>query len=87
MPWATPRRARRSVRCSCGAGLSGVKKCLPREQQEEECQDENGVLEDPPGEAQPLALAGQYPGQHAHRERSRDREADDSYDDEHLGKL
>jgi hypothetical protein len=77
----------RWVRCWRGAGRSRVKKCLSRKQKQNESQAENRVLEDLPGEAQPLAIAGESPREHRDAERDHDRKAEDPQDDDHLGIL
>ena len=78
MPWAC---------CSRAAGQSRVKKCLPRKQDQDKSHTENRVLEDLPGEAQPLAIACESPSEHRDPERDRDRKAEDPQGDDHLGIL
>ena len=74
-------------KCSRGAALSSVKKCLPREQKQHHRQDVNPVLENPPGETKPLAIAGEGPGEHAAGQRDGERQTDQPEDSEHLGVL
>jgi hypothetical protein len=64
-----------------------VKKCLCREQKQDERQAENRVAEDAPGAPEPFSVTGKRPCENRKPERDHDREADDPESDEHLGVL
>lgn len=59
---------------------------LQREQRQHQDHEEKGVLEDAPGDAQILALAGKHVKQHERAERHGNCQADDA-DDQHSGRL
>ena len=81
MECALRRRATLWKNCSRGGALSGVKKCLPSKQEQQERQGKNPVFEDLPSEPQPLAIAGEHPGEHRHGERGYERKPDDPQKD------
>jgi hypothetical protein len=80
------RRARRSPNC-CAAKTLSVQQRLPREKQEHHQEAESGVLEDQPGEPQPLAFSGQQPRKHRGAEREGDGKAKDPEDGDQLAEL
>ena len=77
----------RSGGCSRGAALSSVKKCLPRDQNQDKRQGVNAVLENLPGEAKPLAIAGEGPCEHAGAQCHGERQANQPQNSQHLGVL